>query len=156
MWKISIVQKLLLLCIKSLREHPDIDRFPSKRLIKKTMLPSAGHWPCDLGTGLDEIMRVKSIIILIHIELHIQHGFQRAPGAGAHPGERCTWILDESKSSHFGFYRYCWRNPWRIIIILNKALLVTIKESRLWSKFISIAAQWTTCFATWASESRDL
>lgn len=78
---------------------------------KKTMLPSAGHWPCDLGTGLDEIIRVKSIIILIHIELHIQHGFQRAPGAGAHPGERCTWILDESKIFPFWFLQVLLKKP---------------------------------------------
>lgn len=94
-----------------------------------TMLPSARHWPCDLGTGMAEIMPVKSTICsgrnksrhhYSHLrELHIQYGFQRAPGAGAHPGERCTGILDESKISHFGFYRYCWRKPWRIIIIFK-------------------------------------
>lgn len=121
-----------------------------------TMLPSAGHWPCDLGTGLAEITPVKGFIILAHVELHIQHGFQRAPGAGAHPAERCTGILDESKSSILVSTDIVKGNPEGLLLLLNKVLLMIMKESRPRSKFTSIVSQWTTCFATWAPESRDL
>lgn len=147
------MQKLLLLCIKSLREHPDIDRFPSKQLIKNygAICRALALWPWHWA-GWNHASKK-------HYYSHSHRApystrLPEGPGCRSPPWWEMYLNSGWEQIFPFWFLQVLLKKPLKDY--LNNVWLVIIKESRLGSKFISIASQGTTCFATWASESRDL